>query len=215
MEQSCYRCGAAVEEGVPFCPHCNAPQIRVAMPEAAAGPEPAGITLPSPVSPPQFPISPSSLHWNHALPAAAMGGVLAALTMATPLGVVGIGPFVAGALAVFLYRRRMTFTLLTGTVGAKLGAMAGSIGFAIYAVLFLTVLRASPEFHAALLEALDKAAARNPDPQVQQWAEYFKTPQGLAIITTMAMGLIFAIAVLFSVLGGVLGARWLRRRDHF
>ena len=38
MEQPCYKCGQTVEEGIPFCPHCSAPQIRVVVAEPAPPP---------------------------------------------------------------------------------------------------------------------------------------------------------------------------------
>ena len=38
MEQSCYKCGSVVEEGVPFCPQCSAPQIRVVIAEPVPAP---------------------------------------------------------------------------------------------------------------------------------------------------------------------------------
>src|SRR5271163_5184776 len=38
MEHPCYKCGQSVEEGVPFCLHCSAPQIRVVMAEPVTVP---------------------------------------------------------------------------------------------------------------------------------------------------------------------------------
>ncbi len=35
MDHPCHKCGQSAEDGVPFCSHCGAPQIRVAMAEPA------------------------------------------------------------------------------------------------------------------------------------------------------------------------------------
>ena len=76
MEHPCYKCGASVEDGIAFCPRCNAPQIRVA---GAAPLAPAGAT-------PEVAIEeyashaplPSALEWSDALPSAGIA-LLAAI----------------------------------------------------------------------------------------------------------------------------------------
>jgi hypothetical protein len=41
MEHQCHKCSQPVEDGIPFCSHCGAPQIRVMVAEPTAA-EPAG-----------------------------------------------------------------------------------------------------------------------------------------------------------------------------
>ncbi len=68
--------------------------------------------------------------------------------------------------------------------------------------------------HAKLLEVIEQAAARNSDPQAQQALEFFKSPDGIALLLTTALiGTLMAF-VIFSGLGGALGAALLRRKEH-
>jgi Spy/CpxP family protein refolding chaperone len=59
VEYPCHQCHATVEEGVAFCPHCGAPQIRVIVPEsdaqAAPPPPPAEGAQNVPAAAPQAP----------------------------------------------------------------------------------------------------------------------------------------------------------------
>ncbi|MBZ5705770.1 MAG: hypothetical protein LAN63_10480 [Acidobacteriia bacterium] len=177
MEHPCYRCGAAVDDGVAFCKQCNAPQIRVAGGDAASqagaeiAPAPSALYLGSPQA--------GVIQWARALPATALGGLIAALAMATPLGVFGLGMLAAGALSVVFYRRRNPAANVTPAMGARLGAVSGALGFGMFAILTsieMVVFRSGGELRTALLDAVRQSAARSSDPQAQQMLEYLKTP---------------------------------------
>src|SRR5579864_1332993 len=56
MEQPCYKCGQPVEEGIPFCPHCSAAQIRVIVAESAPSPVAAADPSPTPDGTAVFPM---------------------------------------------------------------------------------------------------------------------------------------------------------------
>src|SRR5258708_21888004 len=109
MDQPCYKCGQAVEQGIPFCPHCSAPQIRVMVPEAVAATPLSSdsITLQSGAGglssrPPIVPGA--SIGWGHSVRPCALAAMVAALLMA-----LGLNPFVAmlsvGFLAVVFNRQ--------------------------------------------------------------------------------------------------------------
>jgi hypothetical protein len=136
--------------------------------------------------------------------------------MVVPLGAFGLGMLAAGALSVVLYRRRNPAANLTPGVGARLGAVSGALGFGIFAVLTsieMVVFRSGGQLRAALIEAVQQSAARSSDPQAQQLLEYLKTPQGLALVMVLALIVMFAAFLVFSSLGGALGAALLRRKD--
>ena len=137
--------------------------------------------------------------------------------MIIPFGAFGLGMLAAGALSVVLYRRRNPVANLTAGMGARLGAVSGVLGFGIFAILTsveVVVFRSGGQLRAALLEAVQQSAARSSDPQAQQLLEYLKTPQGLALVMVLGLIVMFAAFLLFSSLGGALGAALLRRKER-
>src|ERR1700726_4801865 len=137
MEQSCYKCRQAVEEGTAFCPHCSAPQIRVVIAEpaaplayAAAGAESQDSTaLPASQT---VPVLALPMQWSQALRPCALAALVATLLM-----FLGLNPFVAmfsgGFLSVLFYRQRRGSMVKAGS-GARLGALSGILCFGIMAL---------------------------------------------------------------------------------
>ncbi len=127
MEQSCYKCRQAVEEGTAFCPHCSAPQIRVVIAEpaaplayAAAGAESQDSTaLPASQI---VPVLALPMQWSQALRPCALAALVASLLMS-----LGLNPFVAmfsvGFLAVVFYRQSQRGIMIKTSSGAALGAL--------------------------------------------------------------------------------------------
>jgi hypothetical protein len=217
VEHACYQCGASVEDGVAFCPQCNAPQIRIAGAEAIAQlGETSEAAAAQPTSYAGTPPA-TGIQWSQGLPASAIAGLVAAILMIIPFGAFGLGMLAAGALSVVLYRRRNPAANLTAGMGARLGAVSGVLGFGIFAILTsveVVVFRSGGQLRAALLEAVQQSAARSSDPQAQQLLEYLKTPQGLALVMVLGLIVMFAAFLLFSSLGGALGAALLRRKER-
>ncbi len=118
-----------------------------------------------------------------------------------------------GALAVALYQNRMSVALTSG-LGARLGALTGLIGFAIFAVaqgLLMLVLGSGGRFRQALQEAVRQQAQRNPNPETEHMMRWMLTPEGMATMVTLGMVAFLAGFVLFCALGGVIGASLFRR----
>jgi hypothetical protein len=216
VEHPCYKCGAQVEEGVAFCPQCNAPLIRVATPIADTS---ADVIEATPPFLPTIPI-PSShglgLQWSRAFAPAAMAGIVASAITLLPLGAF-FGMFIGGALSVILYRWREPGSQLTNRMGARLGAMSGAFGFAVF-IVFAAIAASLPGGGAKLQEALqqsvDLAAKRSSDPAVaQQMLQMFKSPEGLAALMLIGLAVTFVGFVILSSLGGLLSAAWVRRRQ--
>jgi hypothetical protein len=218
VEYPCHQCGAAVEQGTAFCSQCRAPQIRVAVPETVT---PSGITSDPAVSSPLpayfgAPLT-TRIEWSQALPATALAGLITAVLMMTPLAYFGFGMLIGGSLSVVFYRRRIPVANVTPGMGARLGMVSGILGGGIFAALLsigTMLFHAWDNIRAKLIEVVEQAAARNPDPQAQQALEFFKSPEGIVLLLTTALiGTLLAF-VIFSGLGGALGAALLRRKEH-
>jgi hypothetical protein len=170
---------------------------------------------------PSYPylISPlaTRIDWAQALPAAALAGLIAALLMLTPLVAFGLGLLIGGSLSVVFYRRRSPGANITPGIGSRLGMASGVLGGCIFAVLLsvrTVMLHQWGQVREKVIDLVAQAAARNPDPQAQQALEFFKTDQGIALLVSSALVVTLVAFVIFSGLGGALGAALLRRRQR-
>jgi hypothetical protein len=216
MDQPCHKCGQRVEEGIPFCPHCSAPQIRVIVAEPPVQPvfatEPASVIPSSPAGATvALPVA-----WSAAFRPCILAAVVASLLMS-----LGLNPFVAmlsvGFLAVAFYRYRWRGGAIKPAAGARLGALSGLLWFAISSILetmAVLFLHKGPEIQRELLKRIDQAASQTTDPQTLAIFDRLKSPAGLEFL--MIMGIIFALfaAVVLAVIGGGLGARLLGRNQR-
>jgi len=127
----------------------------------------------------------------------------------------GLGMLAAGFLSVVLYRRSCPLDHVSAGVGARLGALSAALGFGtLAAVLALLAVFRPGQIRASLLNAVQEYAARNPDPRMQQVLELFKTAEGFAVMMVLGLAMTFAAFLIFSSLGGVIGAVLLRRKDR-
>lgn len=219
MEQPCYKCGQTVQEGVPFCVHCSAPQIRVAIaepvPHPVASPDasttPASVVL---VGSPNSPGIALPMQWSQAIRPCALAALVASLLM-----MLGLNPFVAmlsvGFLAVVFYRQRQPGTVITAATGARIGAFSGLLWFAVSSILealIVLLLHKGPEIRNALVAKIQQAASQTSDPQTLAVFDRFRTPGGLEFL--MIVGVIFAFfaSIVLAGLGGTLGGAILSRR---
>jgi len=213
---ACSQCGAEVEQGVPFCPACRAPQIRVGRSEAepAASPE----TWPARPEVPAVPAGVSATkpefdRRRARRSALVSGGLLVMVMLLPPLAPFAIlWMLLAGALSATLYQRRAGRA--TAGEGARLGITAGFFAFAIVTVLSgasaaLALAILSPaEIRAALQTQLTRALANNPDPAVRQTLEQMLTPHGIVLaFVSLFIGLI-VLCGLGGMLAGLFGMRW-------
>jgi hypothetical protein len=199
VEHPCYQCQATVEEGVAFCPHCGAPQIRVIGPEGDVQAPPPEAPQNVPSSPPQaptgwgqsdtqysppawmqsgtpYPPAPFAIRWDLAWKGALLSGIGAAILSAIPIVSVGCCLWMlgAGALSVALYQKQVPGTTITPGMGMRVGALAGFFGFLINAVVTtvsFVLFRSSNEFRRAMQEQMDKQMAANPDPKVREMVQ--------------------------------------------
>ena len=210
-----------MEEGVAFCPHCSAPQIRVMITEPA--PVPAALADAESTSPHSAPLPASQtipvlalpMRWSNALKPCALAAVVASLLM-----VLGLNPFVAmlsvGFLAAVFYRQRQPGVPISAAVGARLGALGGLLWFGMSFILqglVVVVLQKGPELRDEMFKRMQQTAASANDPQVQAMIDYFKTPAGLAVLIVIGLIFGFIAALALGTMGGALGGSLFGRRD--
>jgi len=228
-----------LEEGTPFCPHCGAPQIRVNVP-AEPPADSSSATLPKdspafvpgtpaemqpPAEPLRFSAIPSAAQRRvfsarEALPTALAVGVAVGIGALIPLGfawivlVIGTG----GALSVVFYKRRHPEAFnLRASDGVKLGALSSLVGYALFAVMtvFAFVVNGS-----ALRQEIIKRMQemKNPDPAMQQTyqqiMEKLATPEGMALMITLALAFLFVFFLVLGAAGGAIGATLTHREHH-
>ncbi len=233
VEHSCGQCGAVVDDGRPFCPNCHAPQIKVPVhPPTAPVTEPLPPGTPEDLQPPAEPIisEPSvpamprpeslGLHpenkivWRAAFSSALAAGLLAAVGTSIPvIPLAMLCMFASGGLAVTLYRRRAGYRPVTPWMGARVGLLAGGLGFGLLAMLSAFRLFAAGErmeLRTAIREKMQEAAASAADPEVRQAMEQFRsyiaTDHGLVLFVLLFLAIAALFFLLFSALGGALGA---------
>jgi hypothetical protein len=149
------------------------------------------------------------------LPAAGLS-LLAAIFLISFGLPAGLGMLAAGFLSVLLYRRRCPLTPLTAGTGARLGALTGGLGFGLLAVILAlwTAFRSGKEIHDALLNYIQQYAARSSDPHMQQVLELFNTPEGFIFIMILTLLMTLVAFLIFSSLGGAVGAFLLHRKPR-
>jgi zinc-ribbon domain len=219
MEHACDRCGKVVEDGVPFCPQCGAPQIRVMM---AAQPKPARSSSVAPEQPAGLAgLQPAaaSRAWRVANLAAGLGA-LVALLVAVLTGIPQLALFLwmlgGGMLAVVIYRRRQHLGVMSAGMGARLGAMAGVMGFVIFGLLSLLqmlAMRGTGQLRTALEQALKTSVAHSGNPEAQQIVQQFLTPEGLRLLLALGIVLMLVLFVALSSLGGAIAATVVGQRE--
>ncbi|MGH9580573.1 MAG: hypothetical protein ACRD2R_06235 [Terriglobales bacterium] len=98
-------------------------------------------------------------------------------------------------------------------MGMRIGAVTGVLGFFSYAILSAALMAirhfvfgSGQQMRDALRRVMEQAAASNPDPAVQELIQKLTTPEGIALIVIVSLALFFVAFVVFSALGGALGA---------
>jgi len=215
MQRACYKCGASVEEGTPFCSHCNAPQIRVVGPETLGTPGPvmpqAAIEqYASHAVPP-----PSAIEWPQALPSAGIA-LLVAILITVVSKSAWLAMLAAGFLCVLIYRRRCPTAHVSAGMGARLGALTGVLGFGIVGVMLalFTIFRSGKEIHDAFLSYVQQNAGQASDPRFQQVIDLLNTPDGFTFVMIFSLIATLLIFTMFSSLGGAIGAFLLHRKER-
>jgi hypothetical protein len=155
--------------------------------------------------------------WSQAVPVSAIAGAIIALSWAVPFLGFLIWMAATGLVAVLLYRRRVPQSRLTPGMGARVGALAGLFGFGVFALLLaveMLISRRTGRFRALLQQIVEQASAQNSDPNAQQVLQRLTSPEGLAALMTLVLVTAFVVFLLFSSLGGALGAHLSNKRPQ-
>jgi zinc-ribbon domain len=221
MEPLCHRCGTTIVSGETFCSNCGAPQLRI-----EEGIE--GIEAFNAASPRQPGIETREPSWKDAILAAAIFAVPVGLLTSNLLPFGASAPFffiiAAAVAAVNLYRRRAATSLLNTRVGLRigllLGLLAGIVSSTIDGVLmvvqrYLLHDSAAPDRRVqAITDFLMQPYNQNPQAaaEMHDFVTAIVTPDGKAALM-LSFVLCSALGVLiFTVLGGALGARFFSTR---
>ena len=222
MENPCYKCGQTVEEGIPFCPHCSAPQIRVVIAEpappplafAAATTSQDAAVLPASQT---VPVLALPMQWSQALKPCAVAALVASVAMVLKLMAPLIAVVGAGFFAVAFYRRNSPGIMVGTGAGARLGALCGlfcSGMTAALGALRLLLLHEGEEIRKFLLDMIQQTAVRYPDPQHQADLELLRSPTGLIVMMIFILIAGLVLFLILGALGGALGSAILSRRDR-
>ena len=212
-----------MQEGTPFCPNCNAPQIRVSVPETESPSFEPG--TPAEMQPPARPVSlgsdeplsPTAIDWSAGGKPVIIAGILMCCAFFLPIGAINVIWIVlGGALSVYLYhRRRPPYMQISTGTGAKLGAVTGLLAYALSAILsVIGFIFDSDKLWAQLDQQLRQQAGPSPDAKVQQAFEILKTSEGKAAFVVVMLIFAFALFLGLATIGGAIGASLVRRDQH-
>jgi hypothetical protein len=214
VEHSCYQCGASVEDGLPFCRTCRAPQIRVATAEAVV---PAEMERES-FSPRYSAALPSArFNWPLAMRAAVLAGLAGLVLFIILPRAFALDMVTSGFLAFYFYYRQNPFSKLSAGTGALLGALSGGFATVLMAVplsFMIFLVRSGGERRTEIMAALQDQLGRNPDPHVHEVLEHLKTPDGFTLIMIVFLIVMLILCIVLSSLGGAIGAALLRRKQR-
>jgi hypothetical protein len=206
-----------VDEGRVFCPHCQAPQIRVIIAEPATLPATAPAQMGTLTASETVPMIALPMSWDQAAQPCAVAALIAALGIVTQL----INPIVAsigaGFLAVALYRRRNPEISVHARMGARLGAICGFFSFGMSAILGavrVAILHEGGKIQAFLLDVVQQTAVRYNDPQYQASLDFLRSPAGLIVLLVAYLIVTLILFILLGMVGGALGGAGLSRRDR-
>lgn len=217
VEHLCPRCNSSVDDNSPFCPKCEAAQVRSTPKEYSRSPVTVAVeATPAFLNAGTFPKATANgdarAELRAAFYAAIVGAVLSLVQAGT--GFLLALP-IAGSLSVLLYRRFSLKSEPSPRTGFRLGAISGLFAFGLLMIVIAAVTLAvhnEADVHAQVIQMIHQAEARNPDPQARQGFEYLTTPPGMAFL--MVVGFVFTgvLFVVLSGIGGAISASLLRRK---
>jgi hypothetical protein len=224
MEITCTRCHQTVENETCFCPHCGLPQLVFAS-DGSNGPAQPEVWT-------DTARDASSVSWRPAVRYAFLLGVPAAMLCSEPSPLSGFSLMwmaVAATWVVILYVRNQQSAWITVGAGARIGLVTGLVaGWLSFAInggsLFVRryLMHRGGELDAFWKGIVDRslqlttsfapsdpaqAAAYHPLNQV-----WLLSPEGRAMMWTSNLVTSSLFLLLFSLLGGALGARMVVRR---
>jgi hypothetical protein len=184
---------------------------------AATPPLPPG--APGNLQPAAIPVMAGTprVDWSIAFKAAALTGLLAGVPSSLRFISAGCCLWVIGgsALAIMMYQKWKPGGLVSTGMGARIGAVSGFFAFVFWLLFQVVVVsaRGTDEFRRQLMQQMQEQAAKNPDPNAQRMMQQMATPEGVAIVITVMVAVVFLAFIVFGVIGGTIGASiWGKRQ---
>jgi hypothetical protein len=221
VDHQCHRCNSPVEDGVPFCPKCGAPQIRVAGAEdldstdqpTSGNAQPSGSpSYNPPASWGALPgLNPNQVNWKAALPGAAIAGIAAGFLMLAPYIslLFFVWMFMGGIAAALTYRNR-TGAALTGKLGAKIGALTGVFAFLVTGFFYVTSWMVRPDLVREELRQGMEMSSHSSDPAtakaMQEMVTRVTSPEGMPVFLAVVLVVLFGFLVVLCAAGGAAGS---------
>lgn len=232
MQQTCHRCGGDLPEGSgesPFCPHCGAPQLFLALENQSV--ETGGEVASAPAASAAAAPRPQAVDWKTAIrcaaAVAAVGSVLAVVAIRvdilSPLSLLWI--MSASLITLGFYQKRKPAAWMNVRIGARIGVVVGvclalELGFAMAGVELVAryVLHSMGSFDAALTALIQQSQqqaghwmASQSIPMTAETKAFERTPEfraGLVLFYYAAGSLILlAISTLGGAFAGLLRMR--------
>ena len=225
MQRACYRCAVQVEDQVPFCPACGAPQIRVSSPQDSPSAAPDQPLMPQfdpgtpgSIEPPAVPVALEAgraIQWKHflriVLPLAFVNGLA---TLFQP----GLG-FLFLLISVFfgvsLYRRNQKGSLDTSK-GIRLGAVLALLSFGFFLAFFVfNVSRDFSAYRQQSVHDMQEYFSHHPNPAVQEkLTELITNNRGFLLFLAIGHFMILVFFVVSGMLVGMAAGALSGRRDR-
>lgn len=225
MQEYCLNCGGDLpgpSRDTPFCPHCGAPQLKLAtelqQPEADEQPATATTGM-------RPPPRPQAVDWRMAIrcaaAVAAIGGVLAVIALRVPLLTPATVLWaVSGSLITLgLYQNRRPAAHMDAGVGARIGAMVGvclGLGLALPVAVAGVVARfgmhAMANFDSQMAtlqglvqQAMQQSAQRSGTPLPANAVQFVQSQEYRAASVLTYCGFVAVALLVVSALGGAFG----------
>ena len=160
-------------------------------------------------------------------------GWRAAITAGVVIGILASAPYIGGVqfccfwtlggggVATLLYRRNSGQPIVPLSLGLRTGMLTGLVAFAVNALAAVAQLLAgrSAEIRRQLAEQMQKSISESgADAQTvaafQRFVGWMQTPEGFALMMTLGLVMLGLGFVLFTGLGGALGASILQRSHN-
>jgi hypothetical protein len=215
MDPACHHCGATLSTSDLFCPHCGAPQLRFEAADKQEAGEPEGNG--SILRPNQL------VAWRPA--------VHAALLVAIPVGLLSslldfgvLWVLAGGFCAVALYQRK-GMLLASPRSGWRIGLLVGVLAAFFTGIVdgVSMVVERYGLHHGAMIDQklialtqqmTEQMVRQNPEAaqQIPWFIHFWVSPDGRAAVVLFMSAFAAAMMIVFSLLGGMLGARFLGAR---
>jgi hypothetical protein len=215
MHEFCHRCGGELADDTssPFCPHCGAPQIYLLDHD-----QPAELAEDTTGAAP--PPSPRQIEWKTAIRCALLVAGIAAVLTLVAARFEAVSPLswlwtVSGSLITLrLYQKRRPQAWMDAGIGARIGVVVGvvligsvAVAMAAGGLMARYVLHNMASFDAQLTQQLHlqiaHAIATNPEAKSMQG--FLGSPEFRAGMMLAGFGLISAILLALSTIGGAVG----------